>query len=609
MADRISPITLAVAKAYSRAVGSTITDISPTSTGLHFTTTSGSFDIDIDNWIVYTPEEKAKLEGIETGAEVNQDAFSNFVVGETTISSTEQEDSINFVAGNGITISPNADTKTITITNSEAGSLDYEALSNKPSINNITLLGNKTLSDIGISLVGTTNDYEDLTNKPTIPTKTSDLTNDSGFILNTVDNLVNYYVKTETYTATEINALINAITTLTIEIVTVLPTEDISTTTIYLIKEPDVNVYVQWMYINNEWTNLGNTEVDLSNYYTKAQADDKFVEKVTGKGLSTNDLTDSLKSDYDSAVTDKHTHTNKTILDDITASYTTEEKTKLLGIEENANNYELPTASASTLGGVKVDGTTITINDGIISSSGGVDIDDTTTSTTSVWSSNKVNEELENKVSTEIGRGLSTNDYTTEEKNKLSGIADNANNYSLPTATTSVLGGVKVDGSTIIIEDGIISSIGGGTVSSVNEVEPDIDGNITIDLDDVADGTTRKLEKIWIGTKAELDALGIYDVDTTYYTTDETDDNIINDNTITATSTWSSSKINTENENNVKTIGTQTINGQKTFVSSVYANGATGIADPQVRNIIASTEDLTAGTSELTTGSIYFVYE
>lgn len=44
-----------------------------------------------------------------------------------------------------------------------------------------------------------------------IPTKTSDLTNDSGFITNTVDNLANYYKKSETYTQTEVNALIQNI--------------------------------------------------------------------------------------------------------------------------------------------------------------------------------------------------------------------------------------------------------------------------------------------------------------------------------------------------------------------------------------------------------------
>lgn len=48
----------------------------------------------------------------------------------------------------------------------------------------------------------------------------------------------------------------------------------------------------------------------------------------------------------------------------------------------------------------------------------------------------------DNKVDKEVGKGLSTNDYTTTEKNKLAGIAENANNYTLPTAS-STLGGVK----------------------------------------------------------------------------------------------------------------------------------------------------------------------
>ena len=60
------------------------------------------------------------------------------------------------------------------------------------------------------------------------------------------------------------------------------------------------------------------------------------VDKVEGKGLSTNDLTDELKADYDDAVLQAHTHSNKTILDNTTASYTTEERTKLSGIENNA---------------------------------------------------------------------------------------------------------------------------------------------------------------------------------------------------------------------------------------------------------------------------------
>ena len=47
-------------------------------------------------------------------------------------------------------------------------------------------------------------------------------------------------------------------------------------------------------------------------------------------------------------------------------------------------------------------------------------------------------------VTKESGKGLSTNDYTTAEKSKLAGIAAGANAYSLPTASATVLGGIKV---------------------------------------------------------------------------------------------------------------------------------------------------------------------
>ena len=48
------------------------------------------------------------------------------------------------------------------------------------------------------------------------------------------------------------------------------------------------------------------------------------------------------------------------------------------------------------------------------------------------------------KVDKVIGKQLSTEDYTTEEKTKLSSIDDNANNYTLPAATTTTLGGIIV---------------------------------------------------------------------------------------------------------------------------------------------------------------------
>ena len=50
---------------------------------------------------------------------------------------------------------------------------------------------------------------------------------------------------------------------------------------------------------------------------------------------------------------------------------------------------------------------------------------------------------IQSKVDKVDGFGLSSNDYTSQEKTKLAGIAASANNYSLPAATSSVLGGVK----------------------------------------------------------------------------------------------------------------------------------------------------------------------
>lgn len=47
-------------------------------------------------------------------------------------------------------------------------------------------------------------------------------------------------------------------------------------------------------------------------------------------------------------------------------------------------------------------------------------------------SSGVTQEDLEKKVDKVTGKGLSTNDYTTAEKNKLNGIANGANNYAHP---------------------------------------------------------------------------------------------------------------------------------------------------------------------------------
>ncbi len=105
-------------------------------------------------------------------------------------------------------------------------------------------------------------------NKPTV---LSSFTNDEGFIDNTVSNLANYYLKTETYTQTEINNLIGNIATITISAVDSLP-ERGQSNVIYLTPKVGgsaTNVKDEYLWTGSAFEKIGDTEIDLSNYLTK----------------------------------------------------------------------------------------------------------------------------------------------------------------------------------------------------------------------------------------------------------------------------------------------------------------------------------------------------
>lgn len=59
--------------------------------------------------------DKSKLNGIAGGAEVNQNAFSNVVVGSTTIAADSKTDTLTLTAGSNITLTPNVTNDSITI--------------------------------------------------------------------------------------------------------------------------------------------------------------------------------------------------------------------------------------------------------------------------------------------------------------------------------------------------------------------------------------------------------------------------------------------------------------------------------------------------------------
>ena len=103
--------------------------------------------------------------------------------------------------------------------------------------------------------------------------------------------------------------------------------------------------------------------------------------------------------------------------------------TKLNGIATGANKYTLPVAG-SNLGGIKTDYTTSGKNYAVaVDSDGSAYVNVPWTDTNTTYND-----------ATTSSRGLMTSAMVT----KLNGIANNANNYSLPTATSTTLGGVKI---------------------------------------------------------------------------------------------------------------------------------------------------------------------
>jgi len=85
---------------------------------------------------------------------------------------------------------------------------------------------------------------------------------------------------------------------------------------------------------------------------------------------------------------------------------------------------------------------------------------------------NDLQTSLDGKVDKVAGKSLTSNDFTTDYKTKLDNIEIEANKYILPTASDITLGGVKVDGVTITVTDGVIS--GANTLSEITETEIDI---------------------------------------------------------------------------------------------------------------------------------------
>jgi len=177
-----------------------------------------------------------------------------------------------------------ADGVSPTVTITEATGRHTVSITDKDGVHSFVVKDGSALDvdnyytkDEANSLLGGKADKADI---PTVPTNLSELANDENFIKNTVENLTNYYKKNETYTQEEVNELVSNLNKLTTQIVAELPTENIDTSTIYLVKQGDTNNYMQYMYINSAWAELGSTEVNLSSYVTLTKMNEELDKKA-----------------------------------------------------------------------------------------------------------------------------------------------------------------------------------------------------------------------------------------------------------------------------------------------------------------------------------------
>lgn len=95
----------------------------------------------------YTTADKNKLSGIATGAEVNQNAFSNVVVGTTTIAADGKTDTLTLVAGNNVTLTPDATNDKITIDVAVDAVDEYTLPTAGTSLGGVKTGGDVTISD------------------------------------------------------------------------------------------------------------------------------------------------------------------------------------------------------------------------------------------------------------------------------------------------------------------------------------------------------------------------------------------------------------------------------------------------------------------------------
>ena len=243
------------------------------------------------------------------------------------------------------------------------------------------------------------------------------------------------------------------------KLVTSLPSSGESNK-IYIVKDgSDANdVYQEYYYTNGAWEKIGThtVKVDLTPYAKKTEAVINMdFRGVASDGSSTSNtsirnlvytLGDGRVKVADVPLAEPRT-TGGRPYPGQNGFMRASDKAKLDGIADGANNYTLPTASASVLGGILIGYGTSGRNYAVLLDGSGkayVNVPWTDTNTTYDLSpyakTADVNKALAKKVDVVSGKGLSTEDFTAALKTKLDGIATSATaDSAIPISVIDVL--------------------------------------------------------------------------------------------------------------------------------------------------------------------------
>lgn len=243
------------------------------------------------------------------------------------------------------------------------------------------------------------------------------------------------------------------------KLVTSLPSSGESNK-IYIVKDgsDDNDVYQEYYYTNGAWEKIGThtVKVDLTPYAKKTEAvinmdfrgvasDGSFTTNTSIRNLVYT-LGDGREKVADVPLAEPRTTGGRPYAGQ-NGFMRASDKAKLDGIADGANNYTLPTASASVLGGILIGYGTSGRNYAVLLDGSGkayVNVPWTDTNTTYDLSPYAkiadVIVALSKKVDVVSGKGLSTHDFTSAYKSKLDGISSGATaDSAIPTSVIDAL--------------------------------------------------------------------------------------------------------------------------------------------------------------------------